>query len=114
MREVGTSAALIIFTTTDDSGKVLLGGDEILTLGKEFQKIVITLDLIGQTLTAYKPDGSEIVMNLAVPSTTKTGAVTIREWVSACMPPMFQWYYEANGAMSYDNLKIYTGGYGVQ
>ena len=116
LREVGTSAALIIFTTTD-SGKVLLGGDknyEILTLGKDFQKIVITLDLIGQTLTAYKPDGSETVMNVAVPSTTKTGAVTVREWVSACMPPMFQWYYEANGAMSYDNLKIYTGGYGVQ
>ena len=121
---VSSSDTINLFAITA-AGKVYLnyqtGNDEycIGTLSKDFLKIIITIDIYEETVTAYKPDGSVIAsINVKVPTSGQVldydkngdGEISVAEW-HANAGYLFNWHMPKGGGLAIDNFKIYTGEY---
>jgi hypothetical protein len=74
-------------------------------------RIIITLDIYEETVTAYNPDGSVIASaKVSVPSIAKDRYNSVADW-HASTNYLFNWQMSAGGGVAVDDFKIYTGEY---
>ncbi len=108
IRGTGNSSDVITLFVTMADGSVRLGGDSgevIATLTNELQKIIITLDVYANTITAYDIEGVVIASKTV---TAPTG--TVAEWVNN-HKYLYNWWIAAGGGFLVDNIDIYLGQY---
>ena len=120
-RSGGTTSDIIsVFAISTDGGVYLNGNKQkpILTLNGEFKRVIVTLDIINATTTAYAENGEVIATDtLQIPLSSEEDQTnygkfkSFEEWYMNT-GALYQWYFSSGGGdLAYDNLKIYTGEY---
>ena len=114
IRGAGATSDVIKIFSTNNKGKVMLNGDSdlvVATLGEEFKKLIFTLDIVNGTLTAYSEDGTVIQTTaVSVPRTAPSKPATVADWFETTTS-VFEWSFNRNCGVAFDNVKIYTGAY---
>ncbi len=101
---------------TSAEGYVSFSGTEgsvrIATLGTEFTRIAVTVDIFEATMTAYSLYGEEIAtVNIGIPSSTASNYESFAQWFDAIVIPVNWQSFKGDGAFKVDNLCVYFGDY---
>lgn len=109
----GKAADNITIFQTNTKKQVLLNANPelvVATLDEQLTKLIFTLDIVNETVTAYNEYGETIATTkVTVPAAAAEPKPTsVLEWYQRT-EAVFQWYYEAGVDIIHDNLKVYTG-----
>lgn len=108
----GSASDVIYLFGTNANGEILFNGDKntvIATLGSRFTRLVFTVDLLNETLTAYNTYGEILATaNIAIPDAADPKHTTLMDWFESNSNP-HQWYFEKDCELAIDSYKIYAG-----
>lgn len=113
LRATSTRDAITLFKVEAD-GTVTLRSDAtkpIAKLGSEFTKIIITLDAVNATVTAYSEAGETLATADLVPPEA-SGMTDFTEWFKTTTSA-FNWWVSYGSAFLIDNVRIIYGEYVV-